>query len=606
MKNTRSTRPNFRPRLEHLEDRAVPSFGFGWAINFGGGPGTFSEGAGIVTDAAGSVYATGSYSGTVDFDPNQTNPASNHVLTATDATNGDGFVAKYLADGTFQWVSDTGAGNTARKLAVQGSNVYVPWLHSGGVARLDAASGVMTWTTTVASAGNISQVAIDPAGNLDVSGTTASSQAFVAQLDPAGNQRWIRTASGCIATGVAVDASGNLYTTGDYTGTATFGTISLTSWNSNEDIFVWKLDANGATVWAGSMGSAGTDAGIGIAVDGGGNVLVTGPWGGGGYSASYLSKNNNFNPNKGGPTKLTSHGGSLQGYDIFIAKLAQGSNGALTLAWAKDIGGSGDDYASDVTTDAAGNVYTTGFFNSPSVNFNPNGGTPFVLQRYSNKASYPTDIFVSELTAAGNFAAAAHFGGPSAGTGIGNIALDGSGNVYLTGRFDGTVNFSPNGTYNLTSSGAGKDDFVSKLTQTSPLLAAGGPATGTRVTHVTDAQFQPFVAAAIDRWAAAGLDAADLSIMRHATVTIADLGGSYLGLANQGTHAVRIDDDAAGYGWYVDPTPRNDSEFVKAADKRQFARMDLLSVVAHELGHLVGLDDDHAAGHASDVMATRW
>jgi hypothetical protein len=597
MKTARTTRPTFRPRLEHLEDRAVPTFGFGWAFNFGGGPGTYCEGKGIATDSAGSVYAAGSYQGTVDFDPHQTNPASNHVLTATDATNGDCFVAKYLADGTFQWATDTGSGDGARKLAVRGSNVYVPMLSSGRVARLDAASGTMTWATTVASGGNAAQVAVDPAGNVDVSGTTASSQAFVAQLDPAGNLRWIRTASGGYAPGVAVDASGNVYATGSYTGTVTFGTKSLTSWNNSySDAYVWKLDANGTTLWAGSMGSAGTDAGLGIAVDGGGNVLVTGAWGG--YlDARTASKNNNFNPNSGSAVKLTSQGG----YDIFIAKLAQGSNGALTLAWAKDIGGSGDDEASDMATDAAGNVYTTGYFNSPSVNFNPNGGTPYVLQRYSTVTNYPNDIFVSELTAGGIFAAAAHFGGPSANTGIDNIALDGSGNVYLTGRFNGTANFSPNGTYNLTPNG-NDNAFISKLTQSSPLLAVGGAATRVTAVRLTDSQLQPIITAAIDRWAAAGLDPIHLDVLRHATVSIADLGGSYLGLADAAARSIRIDDDAAGHGWFVDPTPRDDAEFATPGDKRVSGRMDLLSVVAHELGHLVGLDDDHDKGHAADVM----
>src|SRR5262249_52408321 len=147
-----------------------------------------------------------------------------------------------------------------------------------------------------------------------------------------------------------------------------------------------------------------------------------------------------------------------------------------------------------------------------------------------------------------------------------------------TGYFNDTADFDPTvGVYNLTSNG-GRDVFVLKLTQTSPLLAAGGAATGANGSRLTDAQLRPIVASAIDRWAAAGVDAARLGIMRRATFTISDLGGSYLGLADPGTHAIRIDDDAAGYGWFVDATPRDDREFVKSDGKRVSSRMDLLSV----------------------------
>jgi hypothetical protein len=96
----------------------------------------------------------------------------------------------------------------------------------------------------------------------------------------------------------------------------------------------------------------------------------------------------------------------------------------------------------------------------------------------------------------------------------------------------------------------------------------------------------------------AGLGAAWLDALRHATVTIADLGGSYLGLADPVTHGIRLDDDAAGHGWFVDPTPRDDAEFAKP-NKMVGDRMDLVSVVAHELGHLAALDRD---GDAKDVM----
>src|SRR5262249_25025046 len=132
----------------------------------------------------------------------------------------------------------------------------------------------------------------------------------------------------------------------------------------------------------------------------------------------------------------------------------------------------------------------------------PNGGTLYVLQRYSNVASYPNDIFVSELTADGDFAAAAHFGGPSAGPRLGNNAPPGSGNGHPTRPVPGTANCSPNGTYNLTSSSAVRDGFVSKLTQTGPLLAAAQAAVAPLVLPLAGAGSQS-VSLAANRPAAA-------------------------------------------------------------------------------------------------------
>jgi hypothetical protein len=57
---------------------------------------------------------------------------------------------------------------------------------------------------------------------------------------------------------------------------------------------------------------------------------------------------------------------------------------------------------------------------------------------------------------------------------------------------------------------------------------------------------------------------------------------------------VWLDDNAAGWGWFVDATPRNDSEFATPGDQGEAGRMDLLTVLEHEVGHLLGRD--HAAG----------
>jgi hypothetical protein len=579
-----------RLRLERLEDRSLPSFGFGSAFGFGGAGD--DRGNAIVLDSAGSMFVAGFYAGAVDFDPNQTNPNSIHTLTATDP-NSDGYMAKYLADGTFQWATDLGPG-FALEPAVQGANVFVPVRDAttggrgGMVYRLDGGSGAVTWTTTLSNDG-ADAVAVSPSGSLYADGYSSngtSSQAIVAQLDPAtGTVLWSRTSSGgsAGATRLAVDGSGNAFATGFYSGTTTFGSSSLTSYSGASDAFVWKLNTGGDSLWAGTMGSSGGTQPWGITTDGSGNAYVTGYW----YYGA-----NNFNPGSGKAVSLTNHGGA----DIFIVKLAPGTNGAMKLGWARDIGGSGDDIGNALTVDGAGNVYTVGGFTG-TVNFNPNNG----------RAQYLSGggVFVSKLDASGNYVAAAGVAGSAGGNGLGmarGIALDGTGNVYVTGFFKGTADFDPTGgTYNLTPNGGFGDAFVLKLTQTSPLLAADGATTGDKAANLTDAQLQPIVAAAIDRWAAAGLDSARLDIMRRAVFAISDLGGSYLGLADAGTHAIRIDDDAAGHGWFVDSTPRDDTEFAAPTRSVQ-RRMDLLSVVAHELGHLVGLDDDHGADHAADVM----
>src|SRR5262249_46225054 len=100
---------------------------------------------------------------------------------------------------------------------------------------------------------------------------------------------------------------------------------------------------------------------------------------------------------------------------------------------------------------------------------------------------------------------------------------------------------------------------------------------------------RPLLAEAVHRWQAAGVDT---SILGSIDIRIADLGGATLGLANETQHTIWLDDNAAGWGWFVDKTPRNDSEFTKPGNQGEQHRMDLLTVLEHELGHLLGFDHD--------------
>lgn len=110
---------------------------------------------------------------------------------------------------------------------------------------------------------------------------------------------------------------------------------------------------------------------------------------------------------------------------------------------------------------------------------------------------------------------------------------------------------------------------------------------------LTSQQVAALLPVAIHRWQGAGVDT---SALARIDLRIANLGGATLGLA--AGHTVWLDDNAAGWGWSVDPTPYDDSEFTTLGNQGEQHRMDLLTVVEHEVGHLLGYD------HADDgVMA---
>jgi hypothetical protein len=208
----------------------------------------------------------------------------------------------------------------------------------------------------------------------------------------------------------------------------------------------------------------------------------------------------------------------------------------------------------------------------------------------------------------------------------GAATLAGTLNVQFTGGFTPTAGStfqvmayaSSNGTFdtvNVTGLLTGLVatavyDATSLSILVGMALRAAGPPPGQspRLPQVTEEEIQGMLAAAIQRWVASGLAGEQLNLMRGAEVRVRDLGGDLLGLAGGGT--ITLDDNAAGHGWFADPTPLEDEEFRAAdhvfaalADGPAAGRMDMLTVLMHELGHLAGLDDIDPAG-ASDRLMT--
>ncbi|HYG52201.1 MAG TPA: SBBP repeat-containing protein [Flavobacteriales bacterium] len=330
----------------------------------------------------------------------------------------------------------------------------IQWAKKFGGTALDRTTSLaLDASGNVYSTGFFSGTAdFDPGTGIFNLVSAGSQDAYISKLDASGNFVWakrIGSTSSDMGLSIAVDPSGNVYTSGYFIGTVDFdpgtGVTSLVS-GGGADGFILKLDAAGSFVSVKRFTGTGNEYIYSIAADGSGNVYTTGIFDG----------TTDFDPGTG--TFNLVSGGSQ---DIFICKLDASGN----FAWVKQVGGAGLDHGWSIAVDASGNVYTTGIF-SFTADFDPGTGV------FNLTPSGTQDVFVCKLDGSGNFVWAKQLGGSASEYGYG-IAVDASGNVYTAGYFEGTADFDPGtGTFNLVSAGL-RDAFFCKLNSTGTFVTAG-------------------------------------------------------------------------------------------------------------------------------------
>lgn len=382
---------------------------FDWAVKMGGKGGVYGS-TSIITDNANNVYSLGTFNGTVDFD------LGLNVFEVTSNGLQDAYILKSDSDGNFTWVKNFGGEGfveTKKIVMDETNNLYIIGSYKGTID-FNPGSAVYNLTSN---------------GSFDI---------FVLKLDQNGNFLWANTMGGTEydkGASIAIDSSGNVYTTGSFQETVDFDTgsgvdnhISL----GDSDIFIHKTDTNGNYLWTKSFGGVENDYSFCITTDIFGSILTTGSF----------QDSVDFDSGTG-VTILTSNGDS----DVYIQKIDSNGN----FIWAKSFGGMYLDEGISLTSDSNGNIYTLGRFDS-TVDFDPGAGVFEITSDASNFS------FTHKLDSNGEFIWVKTFG-----NWINDIKIDASDNIYTIGAFQDTVDFDPgSGVYELTSNGY-SDIFIQKL-----------------------------------------------------------------------------------------------------------------------------------------------
>lgn len=465
------------------------------------GGSVFDSGRGLAVDVAGNTYVTGDTRSS-DF------PTTPGAYDTSWNNSGDAFVAKLNATGTALVYStflggspvaergsgsDVGLGigidaagnayvagttNAANFPTTPGGSGWIgpPNQTHAFVTKVDAAGSALIYSTYLGGGQPLGTTAeavvVDVEGNAYVTGRTGfalpstpgaydttfnlgAPDAFVAKLGPMGPP-WIYATflggSGQeqdIGSGLAIDAAGKAYVTGQACSTG-FPTTAGAYDSSADgcDAFVTVLDPAGAalvysTYLGGGFQPGGGQFGNALAVDGTGNVYVTGST----TSADF-------------PTSAGAYDTTQNAMDVFVTKLDQTGS---TLVYSTFLGGGDGDGGRGVAVDASGQAYVTGETSS--------GDFPTTAGAYDTTHNGSVDVFVSKLSTTGDGLAYSTLIGGNGFDSSGGIAIDASGNAYVTGSTNSTNGFPTTAGAFDTSRNGLNDAFVTKIDATGAALS---------------------------------------------------------------------------------------------------------------------------------------
>ncbi|MEP7171791.1 MAG: hypothetical protein ABI855_20625, partial [Bacteroidota bacterium] len=208
-----------------------------------GGGATIDEGMDIASDGFNNTYTTGYFTSVLTMD--------NFSLSS--AGFQDIFLIKTNSNGYISWLKRAGGINIDKALAINSDingNILITGLFYG-TAEFDGQF-------------------ITSSGQQDI---------FIAKYDSAGTLQWVKRAGGASAdagNAVTFDNSGNVIVTGEFSGSCTFGTTTLTSFNGTLDVFTAKYDSNGNFLWVKKGSAKYTDRGTDVSADSIGNIYVSG------------------------------------------------------------------------------------------------------------------------------------------------------------------------------------------------------------------------------------------------------------------------------------------------------------------------------------------